>query len=112
MRHLGSAALQGALASRSVHKVGQPPVLPYFGLRLLGSSSTLFLHKKLLQTPFFFTFFHESASEQQILSNLSMDVLRLKTYDTVVELERETFHERELKKWWTSFSSKDLTYIK
>jgi len=41
-----------------------------------------------------------------------MDVLRLKTYDTVVELERETFHERELKKWWTLFSSKDLTYIK
>ena len=55
---------------------------------------------------------HESSLEHQILSDLSMDVLRLKTYDTMVELERETFHERELKSWWTSFSSKDWAYIK
>ena len=41
-----------------------------------------------------------------------MDVLGLKTYDTVVELDWETFHERELKSWWTSFSSKDWAYIK
>ena len=40
-----------------------------------------------------------------------MDVLQLKTYDTVVELEQETFHKRELKKWWGSFSSKDRAYI-
>jgi len=41
-----------------------------------------------------------------------MNVLGLKTYDFVVELERETFHERELKRWWISFSSKDRAYIK
>ena len=41
-----------------------------------------------------------------------MDVLGLKTNDTVVELKWETFHERELKRWWTSFSSKDWAYIK
>jgi len=41
-----------------------------------------------------------------------MDVLGLKTYNTMVELEWETFHERELKRWWTSFSSKDQAYIK
>ena len=41
-----------------------------------------------------------------------MDVLGLKTYDTVVELKQETFHKRELKRWWTSFSSNDRAYIK
>ena len=41
-----------------------------------------------------------------------MDVLLLKTYHTVVKLERETFHERELIRWWTSFSSKDRAQIK
>jgi len=40
-----------------------------------------------------------------------MDVLGLKTYDIVVELKRETFHERELKRWWISFSSKGWAYI-
>ena len=40
-----------------------------------------------------------------------MDVLGLKTYDTVVELERETFHEKELKSWWALFTSKDRAYI-
>ena len=55
---------------------------------------------------------HGSASKHRILSNLSMDVLRLKAYDSMVELEWETFHERELKRWWTSFSSQDWAYIK
>ena len=41
-----------------------------------------------------------------------MDILGLKTYNTVVELEQETFHERELKRWSISFSSKDRAYIK
>ena len=41
-----------------------------------------------------------------------MDVLGLKTYDTVVELKQETFHKRKLKRWWTSFSSNDRAYIK
>ena len=40
-----------------------------------------------------------------------MDVLGLKTYDTVVELEWETFHEKELKSWWALFTSKDRAYI-
>ena len=29
-----------------------------------------------------------------------------------MELDRENFHERELKRWWTSFSSKYRAYIK
>ena len=41
-----------------------------------------------------------------------MDALGFMSYDTVVELERQNFHERELKRWWTSFSSKDRAYIK
>lgn len=41
-----------------------------------------------------------------------MDILGVRTYDTVVELEQETFYERELKKWWSSFSCKDQAYIK
>jgi len=68
--------------------------------------------KKILETPFFFTFLHGFALEHRIFSNLSMDVLRLKTYDIVVLLKWETFHERELKRWWTSFSSKDQAYVK
>ena len=35
-----------------------------------------------------------------------MDALGFKSYDTVVELERE------LKRWWASFFSKDRAYIK
>ena len=93
-------------------KAGCLPDLQNSSLRLLGPSPSIFLHWKLLETPFFFTFLHRSTLELRILSNLSMDVLGLKTYDTVVELEWETFHERELKRWWTSFSSKDWAYIK
>ena len=29
-----------------------------------------------------------------------MDVLSAHSYDTLVELEREDYHERKLKKWW------------
>jgi len=55
---------------------------------------------------------HGSASKHWILSDLNIDVLGLKTYNNVVKLEREIFHDRELKRWWTSFSSKDQAYIK
>ena len=41
-----------------------------------------------------------------------MDDLGIKTYDIVVELKLETFHEKELRNWWNSFSSKDRAYIK
>ena len=41
-----------------------------------------------------------------------MDAFGFKSYDRVVELERQTFHERELKRWWASFSFKDRAYIK
>jgi len=41
-----------------------------------------------------------------------MDALGFKSYNTIVELERKTFHERELKRWWALFSSKDRGYIK
>ena len=41
-----------------------------------------------------------------------MDVFGLQPYDIGVELEQETFLERELKRCWTSFSSKDRAYIK
>jgi len=41
-----------------------------------------------------------------------MEALGFKSYDTTMELERQTFHKRELKRWWTSFSSKDRAYIK
>ena len=92
--------------------MGAYPDLPHYVLRLLGSYPTLFLRRKLLEIPFFFAFLHGSALKLQILSNLIIDVLGLKTYDTVVELEWETFHERELKRWWTSFSSMDQAYIK
>ena len=40
-----------------------------------------------------------------------MDVLRLKTHDTMVELKLGAFHERKLKRWWGSFSYKDRPYI-
>ena len=43
---------------------------------------------------------------------MGMDAYRFKSYDRVVKLERQTFHERELKRWWVSFSFKDRAYIK
>lgn len=33
-----------------------------------------------------------------------MDVLGAHSYGTLVELKREDYHERKLKKWWGSFS--------
>ena len=65
-----------------------PLDFPHSGLQFLGSSPTLFLRFSI-----------EFASEHQILSNLSMDFLRLKTYDIVVEIKWENFHERDLKRW-------------
>ena len=40
-----------------------------------------------------------------------MDVLGAHSYDTLVELEREDYHERELKRWLGSFSCGDQAYI-
>ena len=41
-----------------------------------------------------------------------MDVLGAHSYDTLVELEREDYHERKLKKWWGSFSCGDQAIIR
>ena len=41
-----------------------------------------------------------------------MDAIGFESYDTVVEFERQTFLERELKRWWASFFFKDQAYIK
>ena len=78
---------------------------------IFGVFSYPFSSLKTLRTPFFYTFLHRFASEHRILLDLSMDVLGLKTYDIVVKLEWETFHERELKRLWGSFFSKDQAYI-
>ena len=40
-----------------------------------------------------------------------MEVLGTLSYDTLVELEREEYHERKLKKWWGSFSPGDQALI-
>ena len=36
-----------------------------------------------------------------------MDVLGAHSYDTLVELEREEYHEKKLKRWWGTFSYGD-----
>ena len=41
-----------------------------------------------------------------------MDVLGIHSYDTLVELEREEYHERMLKKWWGTFSNGDQALIR
>ena len=41
-----------------------------------------------------------------------MDVLGIHSYDTLVELEREDYHERMLKKWWGTFSNGDQALIR
>ena len=41
-----------------------------------------------------------------------MDVLGAHSYDTLVELEREDYHERKLKKWWGTFSCGNQAFIR
>ena len=41
-----------------------------------------------------------------------MDVLGTHSYDTLVKLEREDYHERKLKKWWGTFSCGDRAFIR
>ena len=41
-----------------------------------------------------------------------MEVLRANSYDTLVELEREEYHERKLRKWWGSFSCGDRAFLR
>ena len=41
-----------------------------------------------------------------------IEVLGAHSYDTLVELEREEYHERKLKKWWGSFSHGDQALIR
>ena len=40
-----------------------------------------------------------------------MDVLGAYSYDSLVELEREDYYERKLKRWWGSFSCGDQALI-
>ena len=41
-----------------------------------------------------------------------MEVLGAHSYDTLVELKREEYHERKLKKWWVSFSCGDRALLR
>ena len=41
-----------------------------------------------------------------------MDVLSTHSYDTLVELKREDYHERKLKRWWGTFSYGDQALIR
>ena len=41
-----------------------------------------------------------------------MDVLSTHSYDTLVELKREDYHERKLKRWWGTFSYGDRALIR
>ena len=41
-----------------------------------------------------------------------MEVLGVLSYDTLVELESEEYHERKLKKWWGSFSCGDWAILR
>ena len=40
-----------------------------------------------------------------------MDVLGAHSYDTLVELEREEYHEKKLKRWWGTFSYGDQALL-
>ena len=40
-----------------------------------------------------------------------MEVIGTHSYDTLVELEKEEYHKRKLKKWWGSFSPGDQALI-
>ena len=41
-----------------------------------------------------------------------MEVLGAHSYDTLVEFEREEYHERKLKKWWGFLSRGDHALIR
>ena len=89
-----------------------PPRPSTFWYAISGVFFYLFSSLKTLRNTIFLRFFARICIRTPDFFRFEMDVLGLKTYDTVVELEWETFHERELKSWWTSFSSKDWAYIK
>jgi len=40
-----------------------------------------------------------------------MDALVAHSYDTLVELEKESYLEKKLKRWWISFSCGDWAFI-
>ena len=40
-----------------------------------------------------------------------MDVLGAHSYDTLVELERESYYEKKLRRWLSSFSCGDQAFI-
>ena len=41
-----------------------------------------------------------------------MDVLGAHSYDTLVELEREEYHEKKLKRWWGNFSCSEQEFLR
>ena len=108
----GVVVLVGASASGSVHKSRMPSRPSTFWYAIYEVFFYLFSSLKTLRNTIFLCFFARIYIRTPDFFRFEMDVLGLKTYDTVVELEWETFHERELKSWWTSFSSKDWAYIK
>ena len=40
-----------------------------------------------------------------------MDALGAHSYDTLVELERESYYEKKLRRWWSPFSCGDQELI-
>jgi len=40
-----------------------------------------------------------------------MDALSTHSYDTLVELERESYYEKKLRRWWSSFSCGDRAFL-
>ena len=40
-----------------------------------------------------------------------MDALSAHSYDTLVELERESYYEKKLRRWLSSFSCGDCAFI-
>ena len=41
-----------------------------------------------------------------------MDALGAHSYDILVELERKSYYEKKLRKWWSSFSYGDRAFIR
>ena len=41
-----------------------------------------------------------------------MDALIAHSYDTLVELEKESYYEKKLRRWWSSFSCGDWAFIR
>ena len=107
-----STAFQWPLPQDLCMNVGLYPASAHLVLRFFLGLLLPFLHLKHLENTAIHHFLRESSSDYQIEYDLLMEVLGTHSYNTLVELRREEYHVKKLKKWWGTFSHGDKALIR